>query len=161
MSVALPLKNQSSEVPEDAESIGEDNKVRKVKEKAPREEENTEVAVKANEATIAMLQLQDDKERKAQSMAEIFEASALNFPPAAKKLAWTEEKVKIRKQVIDLKDEEVIASRYAAMNPEQRAYSILLDLGMIEENQDPDDPLYDATFDDEFYIDTRSRPIQL
>mmetsp|Transcript_21439 Transcript_21439/g.30690 ORF Transcript_21439/g.30690 Transcript_21439/m.30690 type:complete len:95 (+) Transcript_21439:1283-1567(+) len=94
-------------------------------------------------------------------MAAILEASALNFPPATKKLARIEEEVKIGEQVIDFKDEEAVASRYAAMNPEQRAYSILLDLGMIEENQDPDDPLYDATFDDEFYIDTRSRPIQL
>lgn len=43
-----------------------------------------------------------------------------------------------------------LAAKYAAMTPETRAYTILLDLGLIQEHQDPDDPMYDTTHDDDY-----------
>jgi hypothetical protein len=45
-----------------------------------------------------------------------------------------------------------LAAKYAAMSPETRAYTILLDLGLIQEHQDPDDPMYDTTHDDDYCI---------
>jgi hypothetical protein len=46
--------------------------------------------------------------------------------------------------------ETILAAKYAAMTPETRAYTILLDLGLIQEHQDPDDPMYDTTRDDDY-----------
>lgn len=48
--------------------------------------------------------------------------------------------------------EPILSAKYAAMSPDTRAYSILLDLGLIQEHQDPDDPMYDTTYDDDYCI---------
>ena len=48
-------------------------------------------------------------------------------------------------------EESKLADKYAGMNSiEARAYAVLLDLGMIEEQQDPRDPSYDHSNDDEY-----------
>ena len=39
-------------------------------------------------------------------------------------------------------DEEALAAKYAAMPPDERAFNILLDLGMVELTPDPDSPDY-------------------
>ena len=46
--------------------------------------------------------------------------------------------------------EAELAARYGAMDLEDRAFNILLDLGMIEESPDPSSPEYDDSRDDEF-----------
>merc|ERR1712071_242695 len=40
-----------------------------------------------------------------------------------------------------------LAERYGSMPLEERAFNILLDLGMVELTPDPDDPSYDDTLD--------------
>lgn len=47
-------------------------------------------------------------------------------------------------------DEATLAEKYASMSEEERAFAILLDLGMIKSSPDPDDPNYDSSSDDEF-----------
>jgi len=46
-------------------------------------------------------------------------------------------------------DEEVTSERYGEMDPEERAYHILVDLGMVNLTPDPDSPDYDDSQDDE------------
>lgn len=46
-------------------------------------------------------------------------------------------------------DEEVTSERYGEMDPEERAYNILVDLGMVDLTPDPDSPGYDDSQDDE------------
>jgi len=68
-----------------------------------------------------------------------------------------EQKVIARRESIDearrqpKSDEEdaVIAARYAGMTSEERAFNILLDLGLADMSPDPEDPEYYAGIDDE------------
>ena len=46
--------------------------------------------------------------------------------------------------------EAELAARYGAMDLEERAFNILLDLGMIDDSPDPASPDYDDSRDDEF-----------
>ena len=46
--------------------------------------------------------------------------------------------------------EAELAARYGSMELEERAFNILLDIGMIESNPDPDSADYDSSNDDEF-----------
>ena len=46
---------------------------------------------------------------------------------------------------------EDLAAKYAAMSLEERAFAILVDLGMVELTPDPDDPTYDSSMDDEIW----------
>ena len=56
-------------------------------------------------------------------------------------------------------DEIKLAAKYAQMETlEDRAYALLCDLGMIEEHQDPRDPSYDHSKDDE-YCEQRFLPL--
>jgi len=51
-------------------------------------------------------------------------------------------------------EEEVeLSSYYSEMTEEERAAAILTDLGNVQDAQDPDDPQYDPTFDDEYCDD--------
>lgn len=51
-------------------------------------------------------------------------------------------------------EEEVeLSSYYSEMTEEERAAAILTDLGIVQDVQDPDDPQYDPTFDDEYCDD--------
>mmetsp|Transcript_16312 Transcript_16312/g.23898 ORF Transcript_16312/g.23898 Transcript_16312/m.23898 type:complete len:285 (+) Transcript_16312:84-938(+) len=46
-------------------------------------------------------------------------------------------------------EEKALSDRYGAMDAEERAFNILLDLGMIENTPDPDDPDYNDGKDEE------------
>merc|ERR1712071_249315 len=78
----------------------------------------------------------------------------------AAKLAKIEAKqqaiLEARRQPKSEAEEKAIADRYAAMESwEERAFNILLDVGMIEQTPDPDDPEYDAEYDNELFEDQR------
>lgn len=71
-------------------------------------------------------------------------------------LETREEKIaNARKQPKSPDEERKLSERYAAMSLEERAFAILLDLGMIELSPDPDDPSYDSSQDDEFCPENR------
>ena len=48
------------------------------------------------------------------------------------------------------KEEQRLSDKYASMDLEERAFNILLDLGMISQSPDPTDPNYDSSSDDDF-----------
>lgn len=48
------------------------------------------------------------------------------------------------------KEEQRLSDKYASMDLEERAFNILLDLGMISQSPDPTDPDYDRSSDDDF-----------
>ncbi len=58
--------------------------------------------------------------------------------------------IEARRQPKPLDEETNVAGNYSKLSLEDRAFAILFDLGMIEENKDPQDPSYDHTDDDEF-----------
>jgi hypothetical protein len=55
-----------------------------------------------------------------------------------------------RRQPKSQNEESKLAEKYKMMPIEERAYTLLFDLGMIDENKDPKDPSYDHTNDDEY-----------
>lgn len=66
------------------------------------------------------------------------------------KLAEMEELQKKRQQPTLPAEQEALSKRYGEMNSEERAYNILLDLGLIELHPDPESDDYDHSNDDEF-----------
>ena len=58
--------------------------------------------------------------------------------------------VEARRQPKNFNEEASVADKYSNMSLEERAFSILFDLGMVEANKDPRDPSYDHSDDDEF-----------
>jgi len=54
-----------------------------------------------------------------------------------------------RKQPKSEQEEAMLQAKYGSMEPGERAFAILLNLGMIEEHPDPDSPSYDSTFDND------------
>jgi hypothetical protein len=54
-----------------------------------------------------------------------------------------------RKQPKSEEEEAMLQAKYSSMEPGERAFAILLDLGMIEEHLDPDSPSYDSAFDND------------
>ena len=55
-----------------------------------------------------------------------------------------------RRQPKQYDEEASVAEKYAKMSVEERAFSILFDLGMVEANKDPKDPSYDHSNDDDY-----------
>lgn len=55
-----------------------------------------------------------------------------------------------RQQPKSKREEKALQKKYGRLEPNERAFQILLNLGMIIEHPDPDLPNYDHTFDDEF-----------
>ena len=55
-----------------------------------------------------------------------------------------------RRQPKSQEEEKLLADRYGAMDPEERAFNILVDLGMVDLSPDPDSPDYDNSADDEY-----------
>lgn len=47
-------------------------------------------------------------------------------------------------------DKSQLQERYGAMEPGEKAYNILVDLGLVKVNPDPSSPDYDHSSDDEF-----------
>lgn len=68
----------------------------------------------------------------------------------AARLAEMQELQKKRQQPTDPKEKEALSQRYAEMNSEERAYNILLDLGLIELHPDPESDSYDSSNDNDF-----------
>ena len=54
-----------------------------------------------------------------------------------------------RKQPKSVQEEAMLQAKYGSMEPGERAFAILLDLGMIIAHPDPDWPGYDSTFDND------------
>lgn len=71
----------------------------------------------------------------------------------AEKLAAMEAKreavVRARMQPKLPEEEKALASRYGSMDAQERAYNILLDLGLIQLHVDPESDAYDHSNDDE------------
>lgn len=81
---------------------------------------------------------------------EISEADAKLAARVAKAEARQQAILEARRQPKSEAEEKVVADRYAAMDSwEERAFNILLDIGMVEKTPDPDDPDYDAEYDDD------------
>jgi hypothetical protein len=60
-----------------------------------------------------------------------------------------------RKQPKSPEEESLLAERYASMDMKDRAFNILLDLGMITPSNDPDDPDYDKSADFELAVENK------
>jgi hypothetical protein len=55
------------------------------------------------------------------------------------------------KHIIEAPRKKLLSRKYAAINDEgERAFTILLDLGMVELHPDPGSPGYDSSMDDQF-----------
>ena len=85
-------------------------------------------------------------EAEAKAAEEAKAKTAAEAKAKAKAKATEEAKVKAASET----DPDAVAAKYAEMPLEERAYNILLDLGMIELTPDPDSPDYDSTNEDEF-----------
>jgi hypothetical protein len=57
--------------------------------------------------------------------------------------------IEARRQPKAFDEESKVAEKYAKMSVEDRAFAILYDLGMVDENKDPRDPSYDHSVDDD------------
>ena len=101
--------------------------------KAKAEAEAAEAARLAEEKRLA-------EEAAAKEAAEA-EARELGYPSVAV--------MKARQQPKSAEEEAALASKYGAMDLEERAFSILADLGMIDLNPDPEDPNRDTSKDDD------------
>jgi hypothetical protein len=87
-------------------------------------------------ATEATAQEEESVSTEAASKEEEDKSAAAKLEEAAEEPASPE-------------DEEVTSERYREMDPEERAYNILVDLGMVALTPDPDSPDYDDSQDDE------------
>jgi len=101
--------------------------------KAKAEAEAAEAARLAEEKRLA--------EEAAAAEALEAEARELGYPSVAV--------MKARQQPKSAEEEAALASKYGAMDLEERAFSILTDLGMIDLNPDPEDPNRDRSKDDD------------
>jgi len=121
------------------------------KEKAAALEQEAEA-----KAIETRLQLEAAERENAANAAEVEETSTVM--PKVENEATKEDKIQVRRAAIanarkqpKNKDEEkTLADYYGAMDLEERAFTILYDLGMIEMSPDPDSPDYNHDLDDEF-----------
>jgi len=115
------------------------------KHKAKAEAEAAEAKAAAEAAEAARLAKEAEEKRLAEEAAakeaEEAQARELGYPSVAV--------MKARQQPKSAEEEAALASKYGAMDLEERAFSILADLGMIELNPDPDDPNRDTSKDDD------------
>jgi len=115
------------------------------KHKAKAEAEAAEAKAAAEAAEAARLAKEAEEKRlveeAAAKEAEEAQARDLGYPSVAV--------MKARQQPKSAEEEAALASKYGAMDLEERAFSILADLGMIELNPDPDDPNRDTSKDDD------------
>ena len=110
---------------------------------AKAEAEAARLAKEAEEKRLAEEAKAAEEARLAKEAEEAEDAKAreLGYPSAAV--------MKARSQPKSPEDEAALAARYGAMDLEERAFSILADLGMIELHLDPDDPDRDTSHDDD------------
>jgi hypothetical protein len=106
----------------------------------PIEKQRVDVEVDKDGATVSSLQSKEVDVMKAMKQDERPNETQKS---REEQIAWA------RQQPKSTEEEAELASRYAAMSSlEERAYTILLDLGMIEVTCDPDDPDYDKETND-------------
>jgi cold shock CspA family protein len=110
---------------------------------AKAEAEAARLAKEAEEKRLAEEAKAAEEARLAKEAEQAQDAKAreLGYPSAAV--------MKARSQPKSPEDEAALAARYGAMDLEERAFSILADLGMIELHLDPDDPSRDTSHDDD------------
>ena len=110
---------------------------------AKAEAEAARLAKEAEEKRLAEEAKAAEEARLAKEAEQAQDAKAreLGYPSAAV--------MKARSQPKSPEDEAALAARYGAMDLEERAFSILADLGMIELHLDPDDPDRDTSHDDD------------
>ena len=122
--------------------------------KAKAEAEAAEAARLAEEAAAAKAKA----EAEAAEAARLAEEKRLAEEAAAKEALEAEARelgypsvavMKARQQPKSAEEEAALASKYGAMDLEERAFSILTDLGMIDLNPDPEDPNRDTSKDDD------------
>jgi CspA family cold shock protein len=107
-------------------------------------EEAAAAAAKAEADAAEAARLAEEKriaEETAAKEAEDAKARDLGYPNAVV--------MKARQQPKSADEEAALAKRYGAMGLEERAFSILADLGIIELHLDPDDPNRDTSHDDD------------
>lgn len=113
---------------------------------------------KAKAEAEAKAKAEAEAAAKAKAEAEAAEAARLAEEAAAKEAAEAEARelgypsvavMNARKQPKSAEEEAALASKYGAMDLEERAFTILADLGMIELNPDPSDPDRDTSKDDD------------
>jgi len=108
-----------------------------------REEEEAQLT---SEMEVEAKKVREDEEREERLVAE---ANAARIKAVEDKQIQ-EAKLKAEQEKIAM---EMIdpAEKYAAIKDEgDRAFQILLDLGLVQETPDPDDPNYDSSADDEY-----------
>ncbi len=117
-------------------------------------------------AALSLQLIEDEEVRRAKTMTAIAEreklaaekaasiGAASRFPFSSKLRARVEQATAqaSSQKSSPNKAADKLSAKYASMSPEQRAFSILLDLGIIQEHQDPDNPLYDTTHDDDYCL---------
>lgn len=110
---------------------------------AKAEAEAARLAKEAEEKRLAEEAKAAEEARLAKEAEQAQDAKAreLGYPSAAV--------MKARSQPKSPEDEAALAARYGAMDLEERAFSILVDLGMIELHLDPNDPNRDTSRDDD------------
>ncbi|KAL7499918.1 hypothetical protein ACHAWT_008052 [Skeletonema menzelii] len=128
--------------------VGEKHKAKAEAEK--KAEAEAEAAAKAKaEAEAAAKAKAEAEAAEAARLAE--EAAAIEAAEAeARELGYPSVAVmQARKQPKSAEEESSLARKYGAMDLEERAFTILADLGMIELNPDPEDPNRDTSKDDD------------
>lgn len=106
-----------------------------------KEAEEKRLAEEAAAKEAAAKAAEEARLAKEAEQAQDAKARELGYPSAAV--------MKARSQPKSPEDEAALAARYGAMDLEERAFSILADLGMIELHLDPDDPDRDTSHDDD------------
>ena len=136
--------------------VGEKHKAKAEAEK--KAEAEAEAAAKAKAEAAAKAKAEAEAAAKAKAEAEAAEAARLAEEAAAIEAAEAEARelgypsvavMQARKQPKSAEEEASLASKYGAMDLEERAFTILADLGMIELNPDPEDPNRDTSKDDD------------
>merc|ERR1712127_851186 len=108
-------------------------------------EEAEKILEKAANSNVVSKRSEDEKEEletiKLLEVTNAIDNAEMNKETRAERIA------KARKQPKSPEEEKKLAERYGSMPLEERAFNILLDLGMVELTPDPDDPSYDDTLD--------------
>mmetsp|Transcript_14761 Transcript_14761/g.27763 ORF Transcript_14761/g.27763 Transcript_14761/m.27763 type:complete len:695 (+) Transcript_14761:152-2236(+) len=149
-------ENAELDVQYEEEKFDEELLEKLAKETMEREAKDLKGKEVTNDSKVQVAEDQGNAEAEAKSAAEA-EAARLKKEEEERLAAEAEEKKKndrvamiaeARRQPKSPEEDKVIAERYAAMDIDERAFQILLDLGMIELTPDPDSPDYDPSEDE-------------
>jgi len=120
-------------------------------EKAAAEAAAAEKAAAEKAAAEAAAAKEAEEKRLAEEAAEAAALAAKEAEDAAaKELGYSSAEImKVRQQPKSTEEEAALATKYGAMDLGEKAFTILVDLGMVELNPDPDDANRDTSKDDE------------